>query len=159
MTLSVKGIALEHDTHLPLLLLQCTDEGAIIPIPVGPAEASSIIIEIEGVLPPRPLTHDLIVELFRRHRMRPRRLEIYDLMQGKHLARLVYTHGLRTRTLEVRPSDGVAIALRLEMPIVADESIVKRSASASLYSYDDLSEDSSEILYLVSQMEAQAHRP
>jgi hypothetical protein len=91
--------------------------------------------------------------------MRPQRLEIYDLMQGIHLARLVYTRGVRTHTLEVRPSDGVAIALRLGMPIMVDESIVKRSTSASLYSYDDLSQDSSEILYLVSQMEAQAHRP
>ena len=158
VTLQVKGIALEHDTNLPLVLLECVDDGRVVPIQIGPAEASSIIIEIEGVLPPRPLTHDLIAELFRRHRMRPRRLEIYDVVGERHFARLIYTRWLRYHSLEVRPSDGIAIALRLDIPIVGDASMLEKSRSAAIASYDDLSQDSSEILYLVSQMEAGAHR-
>ncbi len=156
--LRVKGIALEHDTNLPLVLLDCVEDGKVVPIPIGPAEASSIIIEMEGVLPPRPLTHDLIVELFRRHGIRPKRLEIYGLVGESYLSRLIYRRWARTRSLEVRPSDGIAIALRLDIPIVAELATLRKSSSAAISSYDDLSQDSSEILYLVSQMEAEAHR-
>lgn len=119
----------------------------LVSIPIGPAEASSIIIEMEGALPPRPLTHDLIVELFRRHHMTPLRLEIYGQSMGKHLARLIYAKGISRHSLEVRPSDGVALALRLCVPIFADSSLVEKDA-AEVAAFDDYSPGSSEILYL-----------
>ncbi len=145
--MTVRGIALERESHLPILLLQTMSDSAVLPIPIGPAEASSIIVEIEGVLPPRPLTHDLITEVFNRHHFHALYLELYGQSLGKHLARLVYAKGLRRRSLELRPSDGVALALRLCVPIFADSSIVEKSAAA-ISSYDDFTPDSSEILYL-----------
>lgn len=144
---AVKGVALERESHLPILLLQAMDDTRLVPIPIGPAEASSIIIEMEGALPPRPLTHDLIVELFRRHHLTPLRLEIYGQSMGKHLARLVYGKGIARHSLEVRPSDGVALALRMCVPILADASLV-RAERAEVAAFDDYTPDSSEILYL-----------
>lgn len=155
---AVKGIALEQETRLPILLLRCFDDSRVVPVPIGPAEASSIIIEIEGITPPRPLTHDLIAELFRRHRLRPRRLEIYGMIQEKHLARVVYTKGLKSHSLEVRPSDGVALALRLDIPVFADRAIVEQPAT-TLSAIDLFDQDSAEVLYLVSPNGAHAAGP
>lgn len=147
--LVVKGIALERESRLPILLLQCMNDTRLIPVPVGPAEASSIIMEMEGALPPRPLSHDLIAELFRRHHLTALRLEIYGQSLGKYLARLVYTKAFVHHSLEVRPSDGVALALRLAVPILADASLLGADR-AEVASYDDYTPEASEILYLSS---------
>lgn len=144
---TVKGIGLEQETRLPILLLRSTIDSHLLPIPIGPAEASSIIIEIEGVTPPRPLAHDLITELFRRHRLAARRLEIYGYMQEKHLARIVYGRWPRIRSLEVRPSDGVALALRLGMPIYVAASILEGRA-ADLAASQNYEVSPSDILFL-----------
>jgi uncharacterized protein len=125
--LTVKGIALDSDTRMPIVLLTDTRSGLILPLRVGPAEASAIIIEIEGVHPPRPLTHDLITDLFLRHGFVMRHIILYgyDRHDDKFQARLSYTTGKKTHMMEVRPSDGIAIALRLEAPILASTTVME----------------------------------
>ena len=61
---TIKGIALDEETQMPIVILQSSETSRTIPLWIGPFEASAIIIEIEGVRPPRPLTHDLLSEFF-----------------------------------------------------------------------------------------------
>jgi uncharacterized protein len=113
----IKGIALDKETELPIVLLQEKAGNDILPLPIGPFEASAIIIEIEGVHPPRPLTHDLLSEFFRKHKFRICSLEIYDIIEDTIMARIHYKKGFKKHKMEVRPSDGIALAIREEAPI------------------------------------------
>lgn len=125
--LDIKGIALDRETELPIIVLQSSDNKHVLPMPIGPFEASAIIIEIEGVHPPRPLTHDLLSEFFRRHKFKICRLVIYDIFEENIMARIYYKKGLRTYTMEVRPSDGIAMAIREEAPVFAEKRVLENS--------------------------------
>ena len=147
---TVKGIALEQKTRLPLVLLHNSDKNILLPLHVGPFEASAIIVEMEGVQPPRPLTHDLLAQIFCKHKFKLLAVEIYRCLEDKQLARIRYKNKLSIYTMEVRPSDGIALAIRLSAPIQVDDDVVDSLSREHDYFYDsDLSR--SEILYLESQ--------
>ena len=142
----VRGIAIEKETQMPMALLQEKGGERVLPLWVGPSEASSIIVEMEGVQPPRLLTHDLLAFLFNRHKYKLKNLEIYAMVEDKFLARIHYSRGLRRYTVDVRPSDGIALALRLGAPILGDPVLLKNPEVESLR--EDSEFLSSEILYL-----------
>ncbi|MBN1686180.1 MAG: bifunctional nuclease family protein [Spirochaetales bacterium] len=146
----VKGIALEKKSRLPLVLLHNPDKNILLPVHVGPFEASSIIVEMEGVQPPRPLTHDLLADIFLRHHFKLTSFEIYRCLEDKQLSRIRYHSRFGSHIMEVRPSDGIALAIRLNAPIlVADEVVRTLSDNQELFCDSDFSR--SEILYLESQ--------
>jgi bifunctional DNase/RNase len=143
---SVKGLALDERDQMPVVILQNLERNLILPLFVGPFEASAIIIEIEGVRPPRPLTHDLFSELFQRHRFHLLSVEIYGKFNDEYLARLRYKTKVSVHTMEVRPSDGIALALRLNAPILVDERLLASIEDASRFLAG--SEATADILYL-----------
>lgn len=133
--LSVAGVALdEGDSPMgsamgsPTVLLRDPSGDRCIAVPVGAFEASAIIIEIEGLKPPRPLTHDLLAELFVRHGCRLGCFEIYGLTDEGFLGRIRYRKRFRRHSMEVRPSDGIALALRLGSPIEVDAGLFESIA-------------------------------
>ena len=142
----VRGIAIEKESQMPMALLQEKGGERVLPLWVGPSEASSIIVEMEGVQPPRLLTHDLMAFLFQRHNFKMKCLEIYGMVDDKYLARLRYTKGFRRYDVDVRPSDGIAMALRLGAPILGDPDLIKVSDEKTIREESDL--DSSEFLFL-----------
>jgi bifunctional DNase/RNase len=130
--LSVAGVALDDETDAPTVLLRCETGTAVLSVPVGAFEASAIIIEVEGLKPPRPLTHDLFAQLFARHAFRLLSFELYARGEDGYLGRLRYRKGFRTYFMEVRPSDGIALALRLGAPIEAAEDLVEIVSSPQM---------------------------
>lgn len=150
LTFKVRGVALNQENQVPIVLLHNTKKNLLLPLVVGPFEASAIIIELENVQPPRPLTHDLLAQFFQKHGFRLLQLQIYGRLDDRYLARIHYRVRLSTHTMEVRPSDGIALAIRLEAPIlVSDELVSNLALSNSINSQFDLSR--SEILYLESE--------
>lgn len=150
LNFTVKGIALEEKSRLPLVLLHNEKNNILLPLNIGPFEASAIIVEMEGVQPPRPLTHDLLAQVFARHRLRLQTVEIYAAIEDKQLARIKYRSRFKTHTMEVRPSDGIALAIRLDAPIFVSEDVVYALSNGHEFFYDgDFGR--SEILYLESQ--------
>jgi len=145
--LKVKGIALDQKSGMPLILLSETEGQRLLPIWIGPFEASSIILQMEGVRPPRALTHDILALMFRRHGFRVRHLEIYGTTENSYLAKLIYRRRLRTYTIEVRPSDGIALALRTGGVIFAEESVLSNRPEDDLY-LQNLDPASAEVLFL-----------
>lgn len=129
---SVKGVALDEESQLPVVILKNSEKENYLPLVIGPFEASAIIVEIEGVHPPRPMTHDLFREMFKRHRFQMVSVEIYDLVEDEYLARIRYRAGLALHTMEVRPSDGIAIALRMNAPIRVSEEVIGTASSEIL---------------------------
>lgn len=146
--LVINGIALDSQTDIPVVLLQELEGKKILPVQIGPFEASAIIIEMENVHPPRPLTHDLFADFFRRHGFKMQYLSIYKREEDKFFARLYYKKGFKTHSMEVRPSDGLALALRLEAKIYCSEAIYDQmeypDQDQTMY-YDNTAED---LLYL-----------
>jgi len=126
--LRVRGIALDDRKGDPIVLLEERRRGLRLGLPVGPFEASAILLELEGITPPRPFAHDLLADLFR---------EAGFILEGVVLsgsparggrARLAYRKGPSRREREVRPADAIALALRLGAPIAAEPGFVEAAA-------------------------------
>jgi len=148
--LNVKGIALDPKSGMPIILLSERDGHRLLPIWIGPFEASSIILQMEGVRPPRALTHDILALIFKRHGLEVRRLEIYNATQNNYLSRVIYRKRFRTFSIEVRPSDGIALALRTGGSIFAEESVLSDNQENDLY-LQNLDPASAEVLFLRQQ--------
>lgn len=116
--MQVVGIRVEPPQGQPVLLLREVDGERYLPIWIGQSEAASIALKQKGVEPPRPLTHDLIVNLVAAFGQELVEVRIVDMQEGTFYAELVFTGDLR---VSARPSDSVAVAMRAEVPIIADE--------------------------------------
>lgn len=140
--LSIKGISLHQDSQLPVIILQSSDEKHTIPISIGPFEASAIITELENIHPPRPLTHDLFSEILTKHKFKLTSLYIYNSVKDKYFARIYYKKNLRMYSVEVRPSDGIALIIRHGGEIVTNNSVIESNSNNFwLYEVDQLSQD------------------
>lgn len=126
----VHKVVIDGGDGLPVVILLDGDRDAGLALPVGPFEASAIIMELEGIAPPRPLTHDLLAEVFRESGFSLGRAELFGAGEGGPRACLRYRRGLLSRTREVRPSDAVALALRLKAPICAQRALLDTRAHA-----------------------------
>ncbi|NOY07658.1 MAG: bifunctional nuclease family protein [Spirochaetes bacterium] len=121
---SIKGFMIDSATEMPVVLLKNDQSGSLIPLLIGPFEAGAIILELKGIKPPRPVTHDLLAEMFKRNRIHMEYLEIYDSFEDIFFARIKYRKGIKSYTLEARPGDGLALSIRLNSPIYVNERIV-----------------------------------
>lgn len=120
----VIGIRVEQPQNQPVLMLREADGDRYLPIWIGQAEATAIILEQQGVEPIRPLTHDLIKNLVEAFGRTLKEVRIVDLRDGTFYADLVFDRNLR---VSARPSDSIAVALRVGCPIYADERVLNEA--------------------------------
>jgi bifunctional DNase/RNase len=111
----------------PTVVLDAGSDSTI-PIYVGLWEAISISNALNSEMLPRPITHDLIVELFRNFEITLDALHIDSLDDGVFYAKLLLRQGSRTEIMDCRPSDGIAIALRYKAPIMIEDDVVETAA-------------------------------
>lgn len=107
-----------------VVLLKSRDEDRAVPIFIGAAEAQAIAIQINKVEVPRPLTHDLLKNVFDFLECRVKRIEVCDLKEGTFFARLVVERDGHEEQLDCRPSDAIALALRVSAPIFVAETVM-----------------------------------
>ena len=117
----VVGIRVEPPQGQPVLLLREVDGERYLPIWIGQSEAASIALRQKGIEPPRPLTHDLIVNLINDFGQQLIEVRIVDMQEGTFYAEMVFAGDLR---VSARPSDSIAVAMRAEVPIIADEEVL-----------------------------------
>lgn len=117
----VVGIRVEPPQSQPVLLLREVDGERYLPIWIGQSEAASIALRQKGIEPPRPLTHDLIVNLITEFGQSLQEVRIVDMQEGTFYAEMVFAGDLR---VSARPSDSIAVAMRAEVPIIADEEVL-----------------------------------
>jgi bifunctional DNase/RNase len=120
---TVAGLGIAPPSSLPLLLLKERDGERVLPVGIGPLEAQAIVMPLQGVKPPRPMTHDILVEIVVSLGGHLRRVEIVDLIESTFHARLMLETGGEERTYDIRPSDAVALAVRTETPIFVAEAV------------------------------------
>ncbi|HET7838938.1 MAG TPA: bifunctional nuclease family protein [Rectinemataceae bacterium] len=123
--LRVRGVSVEGPDDSPLVILEDPRNDLRLSVPVGPFEASAIIMELEGINPPRPLTHDLLASFFREGGFSLDRVELFGESPDCPRARLAYRRGFKRLGREVRPSDAIALAVRLDAPLIAAAELLK----------------------------------
>ena len=123
--MKVMGIALDTRTGSPIVVLHDTDNRKALPIWIGSAEASAIIRKIENISVSRPMTHDLVVELMQKTGYDIDRIEINDVEKETYYA-IIYLKNEEGKEIEIdaRPSDAIAIAIRVEAPIFVTANVL-----------------------------------
>ncbi|MDF0529120.1 bifunctional nuclease family protein [Tsukamurella sp. 8F] len=119
--MSVVGIRMDPPQNDPVLLLRESSGSRYLPIWIGQGEAAAIALRLQGVEPRRPLTHDLIVDLIKGMGRDLTEVRITDLQDGTFYADLVLDGDV---TVSARPSDSVAVAVRFEVPIYAEDQVL-----------------------------------
>ena len=129
------GIRVEQPQNQPVLLLRESNGDRYLPIWIGQSEATAIALEQQGVEPARPLTHDLIRDLIAALGHSLKEVRIVDLQEGTFYADLIFDRDIK---VSARPSDSVAIALRVGVPIYVEEAVL---AEAGLLIPDENDEE------------------
>ncbi|MBD1834595.1 bifunctional nuclease family protein [Trichocoleus sp. FACHB-90] len=120
----VAGIALDAVTRSPIVLLKDASERRALPIYIGQDQAKAIISALEKQTPPRPLTHDLIVNILEAWNMTLERIIIHSLQDNTFYAILSVRQGEVKKEIDARPSDAIAVAIRTDSPIWVMEEVV-----------------------------------
>lgn len=122
----VAQIGLDRTTNSPVVILQEKDGERILPIWIGPAEASAIAMELAGVKFARPLTHDLVKQIIIGLGADLRRVLITQVKENTYYAELhLYQGDNHVVQIDARPSDSIAVALRLKAPIFTSEELLE----------------------------------
>lgn len=120
----VAGIALDAITRSPIVLLKDASDRRALPIYIGQDQARAIMGALENQKPPRPLTHDLIVNILESSSMILEKVIIHSLQKDTFYASLIVQQGEIKREIDARPSDAIAVALRTNTPIWVMEEVV-----------------------------------
>lgn len=125
----VAHLGLDRTTNTPVVILQEEAGERTLPIWIGASEANAIALELQGVRPERPLTHDLMKLLVSGLGGELKRVVIASLRENTYLAQLLIYRGTDVFEVDARPSDSIALALRMNSPIFLNEELLQRDAS------------------------------
>jgi uncharacterized protein len=128
----IGALIMDPNTNTPIVVLKGIDSETVLPIWVGAFEANAIALEIEKVVPQRPMTHDLLRNVIIECELSASGIVITDLLQNTFYARIE----LKDKNgdpvmIDARPSDGIALALRLDCPIFVEQKVIDLSAAAN----------------------------
>jgi bifunctional DNase/RNase len=125
--MKIRGLMMDPVTNMPIVVLKDLNGNSILPIWVGIYEANAIALEIEKVSTPRPMTHDLIKTLLLGLGTGIRKVVVSELKDDTFYAVIWLDKDGDLISVDSRPSDALALALRLDCPIYVDESVLKSS--------------------------------
>ena len=127
----VVAVLVDQNTQQPTVLLQGKRDKRSVALAIGLAEATGIAVPLQGVTPPRPLTHDLFLTLFGRLKVTLTRVVITDLRDDIFYAIVYLTAGGPEFQLDARPSDAIALAIRAKVPVLVEERVFDKAGSSA----------------------------
>jgi len=130
--MKIKGLMIDPVTQMPIVLLRDPKSEAVLPIWVGLAEANAIALQIEKISTPRPMTHDLIRSVLGSLDATVERIVITELKDNTFYALIHLVHDGKSLTIDSRPSDAIAIALRASAPIFVEEDVITKAKSVDM---------------------------
>ena len=135
--MKVAGITVDPFTNTPIVILKDLEEQDVLPIWIGLLEASSIATALENVQTPRPMTHDLLKNVLDVLEAKVVKIEVNDLKDNTYYAVIHLEVKGQRLTIDSRPSDAIALALRVGASIFVDELVIKKSAKVELSKKED----------------------
>ena len=128
--MKVKTVVIDPKSQTPVVVLEGVGTKEFLPIWIDVPEARAISMEIEQVKPPRPLTHDLIRSMLNRLGAKVNRVTITDLLNNTYIASVSLGTKVQEIEIDSRPSDAIAIALRMKAPIFVSLQVIEKSRPA-----------------------------
>ena len=130
--MNVNTILFDSRNSSYIVVLKDETGKKILPIWIGAAEGNSIALALSNVKPARPLTHDLIVNIFDRLEVEIARVVISDLIENTFYASLYLLHNNKEFHIDSRPSDAIAVAIRINAPVFVEEEVIAKQDSTTL---------------------------
>lgn len=126
---TVQGLMMDPYNQAYIVVLKDDEEKDMLPIWVGKAEANAIGLAMEHVIPPRPMTHDLLNDVVETLGAKALSVVIHDLRENTFYAKVHLMRGEGEVTVDSRPSDAIALALRAECPVFVDTRVLQKNRS------------------------------
>ena len=123
--MKIRGLVMDPSTSMPIVILKDLKSDIVLPIWVGLYEANAIALEIEKTTTPRPMTHDLARNLINGLNAQVQKVVVNELRNDTFYAVIWLTQDGETVTLDARPSDAIALALRCDCPIYVSEEVLR----------------------------------
>ena len=124
---AIDSIRVSLMSQLRIVILKDPLSGKYLPIFIGPCEAEAIAVKLQGMNVERPLTHDLLKSVITELGGQVQHIIVNDLRQDTFYAQIVVEQNGQTRLVDSRPSDAIALSVRLEVPIYVEESVMDRA--------------------------------
>ena len=128
--MTIKGLMVDPVTNMPIVILRDKDGQRILPIWVGSFEANAIALQIENVPTPRPMTHDLLKNVIHDLNGDIQKIVVCDLKDNTFYALIYLTVNGEVVAVDSRPSDAIALALRVKAPIFVEEKVIANSKTS-----------------------------
>jgi bifunctional DNase/RNase len=135
--MKVDKLGIDLLTHDPVVILKDMDGSHYLPILIGPFEATAIALALEGAPVPRPLSHDLMRSILETLDASLEQVIIHDIRDSTFFAKLIVRSDGELQEVDARPSDGIALALRMQAPIYVSDKIVLEEASSEKNAVDE----------------------
>lgn len=128
----ISGLTVDPLTNSPIVILKEIDGERTLPIWIGLLEATAIASELEGIKFSRPMTHDLLKDIMETVDLKVNKIEICDLKNNTYYALIYLIHGGKEISIDARPSDALALSLRMGAPIFVAEEVIEKSSQIDL---------------------------
>jgi len=128
----IAGLTVDPLTNSPIVILKEIQGERTLPIWIGLLEATAIASELEGIKFSRPMTHDLLRNIMSEVNLKVSRVEVCDLKNNTYFALIHMTHQGKEMSIDARPSDALAISLRMGAPIFVSDDVIQKSAQIDL---------------------------
>ena len=128
--MKVKGLMWDPVSRMPIVILKTQEGENLLPIFVGLFEANAIAQQLDGSLSPRPMTHDLLANMIDALHARVERVVITDLKDNTFFAIIHLERNGEELAIDARPSDAMALALRVKVPIFVEANVLERSSAS-----------------------------
>ena len=122
--MTIKGLMVDPITNMPIVILRDADGSRVLPIWLGGFEANAIALQIENIATPRPMTHDLLKNVIHDLNAAVERIVVSDVKENTFYALIQLKIDEQPVFVDARPSDAIALALRVRVPIFVEESVI-----------------------------------
>jgi uncharacterized protein len=124
----IYGVSFDLVGKQPIVLLKTADGNKFLPIWIGHPEAAAILMKLQGASTPRPMTHDLVTDMLEQLDAQVTRITVTELKENTFYASITVAQNGSEIEVDSRPSDAIALAVRAEAPIYANERVIEESA-------------------------------
>jgi len=132
LEMKIKGLMIDPITNMPIIILRDPTSSAVLPIWVGIFEANAIALQIEKIVTPRPMTHDLLKSMINGLQAQVEKVVITDLKENTFYAQIYINREGVVLPIDSRPSDAIALALRTGSPIFVNTEVIERAKNTDL---------------------------